>query len=636
MLKRQTALLSTAPLVLMLTSSAAFSSDQKPNETVFVANSSNGRILKIDFEEGTATVVNTDATLRKGLEGLAVRDDGAGQVNLLVCDRLDGKVVFYANAAGTGATITAQIPMPDGISLDRDGNAFLISSGAGGGAAQHARQVWAIPRGQTAPGGYGPAQLIDAANPSDLLADARIVTFPAGSLKKGDLLVLARKPAQVWLYPGAVPCADPAACTANERQAFVPADAFPPGTDANGMVQGPDGNLLIVTGGGDVLRYNVSTQAFEISPLISGLGNGPFKIAVGFQNVPGPSGLVARTRAFVTQRNITGRVLSFDFDGATAVQSHEVSAGLQAPVGVGIGTGKAVPTPAAPEGTKTVVTLDHIDSTFDHVNVSGFTDSTCIALRDPRETDQGFQERPLNLKELDSRLPDRIIPSYVRTFLVGAPAAGDPIFFVCLADTSAGFVRTIDSHEDEATQLHYQPDCLDPDPSLQPRFFWVPADGEPPIVEKDGTTMTLIDVSSACRNTGSNRAVTPDYSILLPIVRDTRPVTDIVGFKLQSLGETLTSFAPFVRNTGSCQGVYGTLTAGLQAATEAFAPTKGKRKSDPAAAIIQLQSFVAITDGNPSCFDDSQRNVNGELVARAQSAIFMLGKLVQPKGPARP
>jgi len=628
MLKRQTALLSTALLVVSLASSSAFSHDQKPNETVFVANSSNGRILKIDFEEGTATVVNTDANLRKGLEGLAVRDDGAGLVNLLVCDRLDGKVLFYADAAGTGttgATVTAQIPMPDGISLDRDGNAFLVSSGPGG-AAKQARQVWAIPRGQTAPGGYGPARLIDGANPSDLLADARIVTFPAGTLKKGDLLVLARKPAQVWLYPGAVPCADPAACTATERQAFVPADAFPPGTDANGMVQGPDGNLLIVTAAGDVLRYFVpapAPPAAAFDTLVSGLGNGPFKIAVGFQNVPGPSGLVARTRAFVTQRNITGRVLSFDLDGATAVQSHEVAAGLEAPVGVGIGTAKAVPTPA---GTGTLVTLDHIDSTFDKVNTSGFTDSTCLAFTDPRGTADGS----LNLKDLDSRLPDRIIPSYVRTFPVGTPTAGDPIFFVCLADTSAGFVRTIDSHEDEATQLGYQPDCLDPDPSLQPRFFWVPADGEPPIVEKDGTTMEFIDVSSACRNTGSNRAITPDYSILLPIVRDTRPVTDIVGFKLQSLAETLTSFAPLVRDTGSCTGVYSTLTAGLQAAIEAFSPTKGKRKSDPAAAITQLQSFVAVIDGNPSCFDNSQRNASGELVARAQSTVFMLSKLVPP------
>jgi len=78
-------------LAVSLIAPIVLASGEKPNEVVYIASSANKRILKIDFDAGTTTVVNTDSNKLKKPVALAVRDDGAGVVHLLVADQFAGK-----------------------------------------------------------------------------------------------------------------------------------------------------------------------------------------------------------------------------------------------------------------------------------------------------------------------------------------------------------------------------------------------------------------------------------------------------------------------------------------------------------------------------------------------------------------
>src|SRR5262249_51665639 len=146
-------------------------------------------------------------------------------------------VFFYANAQGAGQLITNQIEVPDGLSLDSAKNAYLVNASSGNYCKQ-LRQVWTIPytgcSGNKCVGGYPykGAVAIDKGLPGDVLSDTRIVATGKGSLKVGDLLVLSKKPARVWLYPGAKPCACLEACTTSERKKLIDTAAFPKGAEA--------------------------------------------------------------------------------------------------------------------------------------------------------------------------------------------------------------------------------------------------------------------------------------------------------------------------------------------------------------------------------------------------------------------
>ena len=109
-----------ATAIVLLFSFAAPSKAQ--NARVYVANSSNSRIELVQFDPISTTVVNNDANLLAQVRDISIRDDGLDGVNLIVCDRNGGKVVFYQNASGLGQiifyeAIAAGPDRPDGASL---------------------------------------------------------------------------------------------------------------------------------------------------------------------------------------------------------------------------------------------------------------------------------------------------------------------------------------------------------------------------------------------------------------------------------------------------------------------------------------------------------------------------------------
>ena len=76
------------------------------------------------------------------------------------------------------------IPLPDGLSLDAEGNLYAVNSGPGN-SSQKLRKVFRILRNGIGPGGYGAAEVIDDAVPSADLQDTRYVrTSTPGGLKR--------------------------------------------------------------------------------------------------------------------------------------------------------------------------------------------------------------------------------------------------------------------------------------------------------------------------------------------------------------------------------------------------------------------------------------------------------------------
>jgi hypothetical protein len=652
-------------LLLGLALTSDVLAQSKPEEIVYATNSAGNRIVRVNFDTLTTSEVNSasDAKRRKKLQGLAVRNDGGGVVNLIVADGdgNGGVVVFYGNVEGpgflgNGQVITNQIPLPDGVSLDAAGNIYAVNSGPGNGS-QKKRTVFRILRNGTGPGGYGDLEVIDDTVASSALQDTKFVrASTAGGLQAGDLLVLSASPARLFRYPNAATCAPVSACVAS-RVEFLGTSAFA-GASPQGMAFAPDGNLLVATSSGDILRF--TPTGARLGNFFAGLGNGPFKIAVGFQD--------KTNGAFVAQRNGT-KVLSFNIaaDG-TGVLGPTVTRGLNAPVGVGLGTGNAAPTRA---GSDVTVQLHTFTSTFDTITTSGLTDAACGEYADPRQgectgesacgpaehpgtCDAGFCRRELTVAELTGGRINLnvLIPDHVRAFGKGTPT-GTPTFFLCETATTARFAGTINHIEEEGEWLKWphsgpvgpgngEPPCRDSDPggedrTQQVRAFWAPIPGtEPGITEGN----RFIDISNGC--TGSNRSTPPNYSLFLPAVRDTRTVPDIVGDKLDELLATIADFrsrgfitpnsssgAGDPRITSSdCETNTGELENSMEVDVQAAKSNMGE---DPGFANCQLRDFIKIVDTNPGNFHDTAsgetRSTVGELKSRAISAIFFLCKL---------
>jgi len=616
------------------------------NARVVSANASNGKILEITFNPPGSTQLNTDANTHVSLQSIVFREDGAQGIHLVVADSSAGEVLFYANGVGNGqvvfdATSPGAPVHPDGLSQDPAHNLFGVTSATGASSTAVPR-VWVLRRdagcpGASAgclPGGYvGPVAYLDdlveattliggvpTVLEADLLAETVVVDASAGLLVPGDLLVLCSSPAMLLRYPAASVQAFLADLAAGVTPAeltpetFIhPPDAsvppeqkFPLGSDPNGMDFTPTGNLLISSGNGLILNYlpdgtRLSNGSGYVD-FASGLGQGKFKIATGLQD--------GAFRAFVADRN-GGEILRFKVEANGTGTLDGVVPDPEFPVGIATTTGSVVATPAG--NNILVSTSDLLTSTVQTVPVAGATSVQEFVFVDPREAEVATPidqplHRSLFLSEVSAKLPPGIeIPAYVRAQRTGDPITGEPTFVLFLVDSSAGVFGVVSHISDEEVLLGYPVDCNNPDPTLQPRLFWVPTPGEAPIPEGS----TFINVSNDC---GSSKGLTRSFSLFLASARDTRPFDQITTAQLNGLGKVLSGAGCIASKTkNQLRKTYAAVVRHFE---------HGRIDK----AISSLQTFISLANGSPQSFSGCQQNELGALTARASAAIFNLQK----------
>jgi uncharacterized repeat protein (TIGR01451 family) len=262
-----------------------------------------------------------------------------------------------------------------------------------------------------------------------------------------------------------------------------------------------------------------------------------------------------------------------------------------------------------------------VEVTFDEVTTGGSTSARVIEFLD----DRGIRPPDKDLRDFfpagspeRALLPSVIIPSFVRALPKGGPN-GPPIFVLAIIDTDAAFARTAEFHGLESFRLGWDPPCVNTtDPTLEPRTFYAreAPKNEPFLVEElPYENPVFVDTSSGC---GSNKASGWNFSLYLT-GRDARTPRDVAFFMLTSLDEVLSTFGNFITDAV----VAGNLVAEVQAALRDL-------DINPPAARASMDDFIVIVDTNPAAFDNSIRNLSGELVARAQSARYMIGKIPPP------
>ena len=216
-------------------------------------------------------------------------------------------------------------------------------------------------------------------------------------------------------------------------------------------------------------------------------------------------------------------------------------------------------------------------------------------------------------------LPDgfsRTIPSYVGCFTRSVGPVGLCYYLVSVAETSADvFGATQQHHFEEDAVRALQAGPCEGNPQ-QPRLFHATDDDDPAVIEGD----ELRDITAGC---GSHIGRGGQFSLFLT-GSDSRSLAQIVDDKLANLASSLNGtdlahggLAPFIK-----KNTKGSLSRDLDRAISAWS------SGDEAAAQSFLAAMVATVKSSLSSFSRCSgsvcRNSPGEIIARAESASFMV------------
>ncbi|MGH8494728.1 MAG: hypothetical protein ACREVN_01170 [Gammaproteobacteria bacterium] len=585
--------------------------------TVWSGNSSNNRIYTVDFDTGTTTVVNTDANIRKGIDALALIDRGSERFDLIVGDPSAGELVIYAGAQGVADVIIDQSSAPgtfrpSGISLDAGNNLLFLSTPTG---ASGDNRVWALLRDTSCPdparpeclaGGFRlPLGSIDSdvrvGGQPVAFGDSILVPSTGGGLNAGDFLVVSSQPGAVLRYRAAdllaflnaLPAATPPEITAD---IFIPPGALPAGAALGGIEFGPDGNLLLTTTSGDILRYDRDGDRL-LPNFADALGNGQFNLAVGVQG--------ASNKAFVAFRN-GGLVLRFGINAdGTGTLETTVTSGVQFPVDVVTSTSNTVISPAG--AFQTVAATPVLESLIDRVLDAGVTSVSVLTFPDPRVADGVFVPGSFSLDSIDSTLPAITVEDYTRAF---PDRLGVDTFVLVQVDKTYEVSGIVQSFGNEDLVTGTAASCTEPDPTSQPQMFWHPSPGETSAALDFPEKGSFSNITFGC---GSSRGMGRDTSEFLLNTRDTRAPVDIAAFQLTNLGTVL-------QQDGGCMSarVSRSLSRAYDRAERNFSRGQfGRAQSD-------LASFETIVDTEADAFTGCTTNVAGDLRSRALAITFQI------------
>jgi uncharacterized repeat protein (TIGR01451 family) len=260
-----------------------------------------------------------------------------------------------------------------------------------------------------------------------------------------------------------------------------------------------------------------------------------------------------------------------------------------------------------------------VELTFDNVTTPGVTTASVIEFPDNRsqDVDQDLRNFFLPGSPYHTLLPSVVVPSFVKPLAKGGPG-GVPTFVLSIVDTTAIFSRTSEFHGFEDFRLGWDPPCVVPaDPTQEPRTFYAreAPKNEPGLVEETQyENPVFVDISSGC---GSNKGSGWNFSLYLT-ARDTRTPLQVAQFMLLRIQDAISSLGVFI-DSGIASQLQGEAAA-----------ASGTLISSPASSLGNVNNFLAIVDNpaNLSLFDNSVRNVRGEMAGRAQAARYMITKLL--------
>lgn len=604
-----------APLCALLSLGVAAGAEaQSSSERVFATL--RDEIVEVDFDAvpPKATVVSTDEKERRKLSSLVVLHAG-DTLDIVASDRGTGQVLLYAGAAGAGVEIAgpSEIRFPDGLSSDGERNLYLYSG----------KEVYRIPSGGQRPGGFGDPELIDPAAPCKL-SDTRVVPFTAGGLARGDLLAscqtgeILRYPALEEGFGPAEVFVEPCSHKDHSRKGRSRDKCDGKQAKVEGLAFAPDQSVLVAT------QKGVERYAADGSPLPEFSDHRHLAdLSVGIQDLD--------AWAFLADEDHGGAIrrVGFAADGTSAGES-AVCKGVKHPSDVALASSSAIPTPA---GTAVeVVPTDEVEITYDEVGQSGLTGVRFVELLDDRAHNV---DRPLHDflppgSPLRNEVPNAVIPGYMRGLHRGA----ERVILLAIVDVTAGWGPTAEVHFEEELRgilggppgTGLEPCAADAEQERQewePRTWFAPepAKGDPGIVEQRlfDDQVVFTDVSVDC---GSNVSRSWDFS-LYATARDIRSVWEILDFKLDNAREVLSEHGHLIDFP-----VRSALSESLAEAEEALADFEEScDESHRAAALAALETFVTTAAENPDAFDDTTRNLSGEVIARGSSLRYFVPKL---------
>jgi hypothetical protein len=259
---------------------------------------------------GVTIPLNTDGASHGSFSSVVYVPNAAGSIDVLVSDAAKGQIVRYKAGSGISTLVWSYgygggPAHPDGLSLDADGNLFLVTSKMNDRSSS---SVWVLPASSGSATGFAASPLlIDSAcgsNGVQMLRETVVANSNTAAWSVGDLLVLVGKGdddsysynnstnADVYVYKRATiakviathsPVAVPDRILMTPRQ--FPSNEFPVGMDfwpADSLANQP--TLLIATNAGRILRYDFSSGTPKLLQVFaSSLGGGLQKVKVGQQ-----------------------------------------------------------------------------------------------------------------------------------------------------------------------------------------------------------------------------------------------------------------------------------------------------------------------------------------------------------------
>jgi hypothetical protein len=495
-------------MVMMVCSGLALA---QPNEVFFTGPSTT--IQRADFATSTATpkyVVKGSS-----FKGLAVREDGV----LVVANATQKATIMACGLVANTCQNIIALDRAAAVALSNRGDLFAVNSSTSGNNLILALERRFGSCSTCLPGGYVqtvPVKQITTVGGLAIqqLADVKLARSSSELFEDGWVLVLSLRPAMIFALPPDL--------TGNPI-VVVPNNKFA-GLTPNGFALGAAGTILVTTKEKVIAQFDTLGNRLANYAPLPGQG---INLAAGLDVVAS----TPAARLYATVQN-GSTVLRLNENG---VVTGQITIGINPPYGIASSTTNSFA--FTPEDLNVGVSTSSINTTWEQVNIAGFSSALCTDFVDPRESSSA--ELVVCVKPNgDVLLNDlactpgtkRIIPSFMRGWPrlgpgqeVGDVPTGPSTIRLCQVDYSApgGFEGLIVDESIEETWLGYDPGhpggsedhvCVG-----GPRSFYATSDGEPQLLELD----YFIDVAISC---GINLSGSWGRSFLLPTVRDLREI----------------------------------------------------------------------------------------------------------------